>query len=72
MTIKLGTPVRQIQPAPIQGVVVGKTFNEAGDHFQFLVEYTDADGAVHSRSFDEGQIEAAFADTDPATPGAAA
>lgn len=58
MSIKLGTLVRQIMPAPVEGVVVSKTFNQAGDHFQFVVEYADADNVVHQRAFDEGQVEA--------------
>ena len=56
--IKLGTAVRQVLPAPVEGVVVSKTFNQAGDHFQFVVEFTDAENVVHQRAFDEGQIEA--------------
>lgn len=59
MSIKVGTPVRQIMPAPVEGVVISKTFNDdpALDCFQFIVEFTDADGVAHQRAFNEGQIE---------------
>lgn len=60
MTIKKGTPVRQIVPAPIIGVVIGKQFNEDTDKFQYLVESpdTDGDGQPQTRWFEEDQIEA--------------
>lgn len=60
MTIKLGTPVRQIVPAPVVGVVTSKQFVEATDKFQYLVESpdTDGDGQPQTRWFDEDQIEA--------------
>lgn len=59
MSIKLGASVRQIVPAPIQGVVVSKQFVEATDSFQFLVEWpdTDGDGQPQSKWFEENQIE---------------
>lgn len=59
MSIKLGATVRQIVPAPIQGVVVSKQFVEATDSFQFLVEWpdTDGDGQPQSKWFEENQIE---------------
>jgi hypothetical protein len=56
MAIKLGTTVQQIV-TPIHGVVVKKQFDEASDKFQFLVENTDSEGQVHSRWFDEDQLE---------------
>lgn len=61
MAIKLGATVRQIVPAPIQGVVVQKQFVEATDSFQFLVEWpdTDGDGQPQSKWFEESQIEGA-------------
>lgn len=60
MTIKLGTPVRQIVPAPVVGVVVKKQFVEASDSFQYLVESpdTDGDGQPQTRWFEASQIEA--------------
>ena len=59
MAIKLGATVRQIVPAPIQGVVVSKQFVEATDSFQFLVEWpdSDGDGQPQSKWFEESQIE---------------
>jgi hypothetical protein len=66
MTIKLGDTVRQIQPAPVTGTVVAKTFDQAGDRFQYLVETSTVEGESHQLAFDEGQIEAI------ATPGAQA
>ncbi len=59
MAIKLGDPVRQIVPAPIQGVVVSKQFVEATDSFQFLVEWpdTDGDGQPQSKWFEQTEIE---------------
>ena len=72
MTIKLGTAVRQIVPAPVEGIVVKKQFNEASDSFQYLVESpdSDGDGQPQTRWFEAHQIEAVEA--APATPGAAA
>ena len=57
--IKLGTPVRQIVPAPVEGVVVSKQFVEATDSFQYLVEWPDddGDGQPQTRWFDQHQIE---------------
>lgn len=66
MSMKLGATVRQILPAPVEGVVVSKQFVEASDSFQYLVEWpdTDGDGQPQTRWFDEHQITL--------TPGAAA
>ena len=60
MPIKLGSTVRQVQPAPIEGQVVRKQFLEATDSFQYLVEWpdTDGDGAPQSKWFNEGEVEA--------------
>ena len=68
MSIKLGTPVRQVTKAPIEGVVVKKQFIEGTDSFQYLVEWpdTDGDGVPQSKWFDHGEVEAI------ATPGAPA
>lgn len=59
MSIKLGTAVRQILPAPIAGTVVKKQFVEATDTFQYLIESpdTDGDGSPQTRWFEEDQIE---------------
>jgi hypothetical protein len=66
MPIKLGTQVRQIMPAPVQGVVVSKTFNETTDSFQYLVETSAVPEESHVLAFNEGEVE------EIATPGAAA
>lgn len=60
--IKLGTPVRQVMPSPVEGVVVDKKFVAQTDSFQYLVEWPDspddADADPQSKWFDEGQIVA--------------
>ena len=53
MTIKTGATVRQIQPAPLQGEVVERNFNEGSDQMQYLVK--NADGSV-DRWFLESEI----------------
>lgn len=59
MSLKLGAAVRQITPAPIEGIVVSKQFIEATDSFQYLVEWpdTDGDGQPQTRWFEASQIE---------------
>jgi hypothetical protein len=59
MAIKKGDTVRQIVPAPIQGVVTEKRFLEDGDTFQYCVEYpdTDGDGQPQTRWFNETEIQ---------------
>lgn len=56
MPIPKGAQVRQVVPV-IEGAVIERRFNDAGDKFEYLVEYTDADGAAQSRWFTDGQIE---------------
>lgn len=68
MNIKVGDTVRQIMPAPVQGVVTRKTFDDKRDGFQYFL--TDAAGEEHT--FDEGEVELVPAAATPATPGAAA
>lgn len=55
-------------PAPVQGVVTRKTFDDKRDGFQYFL--TDASGEEHT--FDEGEVELVPAAATPATPGAAA
>lgn len=52
-----GKLVRQIMPAPIQGEVVRFAFSEQEGTINYLIRWTDAEGQVHERSFDEDQIE---------------
>jgi hypothetical protein len=72
--IKLGTPVRQIVPAPIEGVVVDKQFVKETDTFQYMVASpdSDGDGEPQTRWFEEHQIEAIEPPADAGAPGAAA
>ncbi len=57
--IKVGTPVRQVQPAPVAGMVVDKKFIAGDDKFQYLVESPGGEGeAPHQKWFSEGEIEA--------------
>jgi len=56
MPIPKGAQVRQVVPV-IEGAVIERRFNDDGDTFEYLVEYTDADGAAQSRWFTDGQIE---------------
>ncbi len=44
MPIKTGATVRQIQPAPITGVVIERRFNDSHDQMEYHVESGDADG----------------------------
>lgn len=57
MTIRVGDSVRQVLPAPIQGTVASKQFNEQADAFEFLVEGTSATGEPQSGWFKESEIE---------------
>lgn len=56
--MKKGDTVRQVMPAPIQGVVVAKEFDDSIDEFRFLVSFTDAEGSTQERWFSESQVEA--------------
>ena len=60
MAIKLETPVRQILPAPIEGVVKARRFKEDADQMEYLVEWpdddSDADMAPQQRWFLESEL----------------
>lgn len=56
-TPRKGDTVRQIVPAPIQGVVISKQFNEDSDAFQLLVEFQTPDGLPTEAWFDESAVE---------------
>lgn len=58
MPIPKGAAVRQIV-TPITGTVSERRFRDEDDTFEYLVEYTDADGNAQSRWFTEPQIEVA-------------
>lgn len=59
MPIKTGATVRQIQPAPITGVVIERRFNDSHDQMEYHVESADADGdgTPDRHWFLESQIE---------------
>lgn len=59
MPIKTGAKVRQIMPAPIEGVVIERRLNDSHDQIEFHVESPDADGdgAPDRRWFLESQLE---------------
>ena len=60
MAIKLETPVRQVMPAPIEGVIVQRRFKENADQMEYLVEWpdddSDADSAPQQRWFLESEL----------------
>lgn len=66
--IKKGTAVRQIMPAPIEGVVVG--YKVDGEDGQRLTEvaFINEDGEQDSRFFKDGEFEAV--PEEPADDGA--
>lgn len=53
---KRGDAVQQVMPAPIIGVVTELEFN--GDDIQYVIEYTGADGEVHTQPFTEDELQA--------------
>jgi hypothetical protein len=58
MPIALGATVRQIVPAPIEGAVIERNFNESLGEMQYRVESDDGAGNVRSNWFVESQVEA--------------
>lgn len=58
MPIKTGATVRQITPAPIEGIVLERRFNDSHDQMEYLIESpdTDGDGVPQTRWFLESQI----------------
>ena len=59
MAIKLGTPVRQIVPAPVAGIVMRKEWDHDTEQFRFPVEWPGPEGGeAHSRWLNEDDIEA--------------
>jgi hypothetical protein len=55
---KKGDAVRQIMPAPIEGVVSGFQVDQETGSLQVRVEYTDETGEARERFFSADQIEA--------------
>lgn len=58
MPIPKGTPVQQVTH-PIVGVTSGTKFNEDTNQFEYLVDYTDAEGNSVQRWFTETEIQEA-------------
>lgn len=55
MAIRTGTHVRQVVNV-IEGTVAEKRFDDVTDQFQYLVQWSDADGNPQSKWFLEDQI----------------
>lgn len=58
MPMPKGTPVQQVIH-PITGVTSGTRFNEDTNQFEYLVDYSDADGNAVQRWFTETEIQEA-------------
>ncbi len=54
-----GQQVRQVMPAPIEGIVSRFVFDETTGDISYVVSSTDADGTVHERVFAGENLEAA-------------
>lgn len=57
MAFKKGTPVRQVLPAPVEGMVTGYMVDAESGETLHRVEWLQ-DGTIVSRYFKECQIEA--------------
>jgi hypothetical protein len=57
MNTKLGTPVKQIVPAAIEGVIDDVRWNKEADCKEIHVTFSDADGNPTSRWFLETELE---------------
>ena len=54
--MKAGATVRLVQPV-IEGVVQERRVNPTSDEIEVLVEWTDSEGQMVQRWFDEGQLQ---------------
>lgn len=59
MAIAKGTSVRQVMPAPVQGVIDSFSVDQQSGELQYYVVWTDEAGNEQGRFFNEGQIELA-------------
>jgi hypothetical protein len=59
---KKGDAVRQIVPAPIEGVVTGFHVDQETGDMQFRVEWANAEGEACGRYFTAAQLQAVAAD----------
>lgn len=57
MTIKKGTAVRQIMPAPFEGTVAEFSVDQDTGELQYRVQCACEEGHEHSKWFKEDQIE---------------
>lgn len=57
MTFKRGTAVRQKAPVLFEGVVTKFDVDQEHGHRQIEVSYTDEAGNVHSKFFNEDDLE---------------
>jgi hypothetical protein len=57
MGFRKGTPVRQVVPAAVEGVVEDAKFDADTGEFEYLVKYT-TEGGVAQRWFKQDQVEA--------------
>lgn len=54
--VKKGDSVVQVQPKPIEGVVVGFGLCQETGTVSVKVQYTDADDEVHERYFKQDEV----------------
>ena len=53
---KKGDKVTQIVPAAITGEVIGFALDQESGQVQAMVEYTDPEGDVHTRHFEQTDL----------------
>lgn len=58
MAFAKGTSVRQIMPAPVEGVVTGFMMDNETGEVLHCVEWTDGEGETHSRFFKQVELTA--------------
>lgn len=54
LKFKKGDAVRQVVPAPVEGVITGQAIVD--DEVQYSVQWTGPDGDSHERFFTEDQL----------------
>ena len=57
MAFKNGDKVRQVPQAPIEGTVVGFALDQEEGQVHVKVAWTDVNGDVQSRHFDQDEVE---------------
>ena len=66
MSFKLGSKVRQIVPAPIEGHIVNFSPDSDARCFRNEVAWVDENGVEHRKVFDDDEIELIPDEADPA------